>query len=118
MAQVFHLRQLLAELHGCNGQIGDPAALMAALARGAEQVGASVISDSLVTYTPHGSTVVVFLAESHAMVTTWPELDIALVDILLCNVSMDYEVVLREVVRLLEPARVSRQFYERPAPSC
>ena len=36
-------------------------------------MGATVVGESTVRYVPHGLTIAVFLAESHIVLTTWPE---------------------------------------------
>ena len=60
---------------------------------GAQAVGATEVGRAECRYVPHGVTTVLFLAESHILVSTWPEHKSALVDVLLCNDTMDPEVV-------------------------
>jgi S-adenosylmethionine decarboxylase len=87
------MTHLLAELYGCLPVIEDEATLAATVRAAAEAVGATVIGSYEVRYVPHGLTVAVFLAESHIVITTWPEYRLALLDVLLCNPAMDYNVV-------------------------
>ncbi len=72
---------------------------------GAESVGATVVGQAECRYVPHGVTAVLFLAESHILVSTWPEHKTALVDVLLCNPSMDAEVVADAVLEAIGAGR-------------
>ena len=70
-----------------------PKHLIEAMNNGAKAVGSCIYGQAEARYVPHGVTAVLFLAESHIMITTWPEHRMALVDILLCSENMDpYEV--------------------------
>ncbi len=59
------------------------------MTRAAHAVGAEVVGKAECRYVPHGVTAVLFLAESHILVSTWPEHNTALLDVLLCNDAMD-----------------------------
>ena len=98
-----HLPQMLAEFYRCGREIEDERLLMAAAEAAAARIGATVISRSAVTYQPHGATVGVFLAESHIILTTWPEFRLLLVDSLLCNLEMSQHAVLDEIGARLCP---------------
>ena len=67
------MTQVLADCYGCEASIEDADALMAAAMAAAEAVGATVVGESTVRYVPHGLTIAVFLAESHIVLTTWPD---------------------------------------------
>jgi S-adenosylmethionine decarboxylase len=97
------MTHVLAELYDCLPAIEDEAALAAAAREAAELVGATVIGSYEVRYVPHGLTVAVFLAESHIVLTTWPEFRLTLVDILLCNLEMDHRRATAEIKRRLCP---------------
>lgn len=97
------ITQVLAELYGCDPAIEDADAVMAAARASAEAVGATLVGDITVRYVPHGLTVAVFLAESHIVLTTWPEYRLLLVDVLLCNADMDHRAVIDEIARRLAP---------------
>jgi S-adenosylmethionine decarboxylase len=114
------MTQILADAYGCEPSIEDSEALMAAALAGATAVGATVIGESTIRYVPHGLTVAVFLAESHLVLTTWPEHRLLLIDTLLCNPEMDANVAIDEIIRRLCPAgevvrhRVQRHVADRP----
>ncbi len=92
------------ELYGCRGPLNDADALESALRAASSRVGAHVMTASRAIYQPHGVTVVLILAESHVVISTWPEHDYALIDLLLCNPDMDPEAAAAEIIRVLEPA--------------
>ena len=97
------LIQALAELYGCDPIIEDAAGLAEAARTAAEKVGATIVGENVIKYVPHGLTVAVFLAESHIVLTTWPEYRLVLVDVLLCTPEMSHEAVIRYLAELLCP---------------
>ena len=97
------LKQLFSEIYGCGDILQDQQALLDLAAKAAKAVGATVIGEHAVHYEPFGLTLTVFLAESHILFTTWPEHDLLLVDILLCNPAQDVAIALAEIVRQIEP---------------
>ena len=114
------MSQLLADAYGCEASIESSDALMAAALAGAAAVGAQVVGEATVQYVPHGLTVAVFLAESHLVLTTWPEHRLLLIDVLLCNPEMDADRVVDEIAARLCPAgevvrhRITRSISDRP----
>lgn len=97
------MTHLLAELYDCLPSIEDEGVLAAAARAAAEEVGATVIGNYEVRYVPHGLTVAVFLAESHIVLTTWPEYRLTLLDVLLCNPDMDHSRVAARIKREICP---------------
>ena len=79
------MTHILAELYECPEVIHDANALAEAAKRAAQSVGATIVGEYEVRYVPHGLTIAIFLGESHIVLTTWPEFNLLLVDILLCN---------------------------------
>lgn len=97
------MTHVLVELYGCSPSIEDEGELAAAARAAAAEVGATVIGNYEVRYVPHGLTVAVFLAESHIVLTTWPEFSLTLVDVLLCNPAMDHNKVVASIKRRICP---------------
>ncbi len=94
--------QLVIDCKQCRGPLNDAEVLERMLAEAAERVGATVLSTARCAYVPHGVTLIAFLAESHLLVSTWPETDFAVCEIMLCNDSMDPSEawnVVRDVLR-------------------
>lgn len=108
-----NIRQLVVDARGCRGLLDDPEALTATLRRAAAHVGAQVREESRAVFVPHGVTAIAILAESHLLVSTWPEHGLALVDILLCNDQMDPKEVWEVIAELLQPTEVVLRAIER-----
>lgn len=53
--------------------------------RAAEAAGLSPLGHAAHTFAPHGVTVVLLLAESHASIHTWPERGTAMLDVFSCK---------------------------------
>lgn len=79
---------MLAELYDCGPALADEAALIAAARAAVLAEGATIIGSAEARYVPHGLTVALFLAESHLVLTTWPEYRLLLIDVMLCNPAM------------------------------
>lgn len=108
------IRHLLADAHDCAGPILDDAeGLLGLLRSAASAVGAHEYGRTTARYVPHGVTAVLILAESHMVISTWPEHRLALVEILLCNETMDPTVAWEIVCEGLAPARVQIEERER-----
>lgn len=97
------MKQIFAEIYGCGDLIEDNNFLIDAAKSAATAVGATVIGDHAVHYEPFGVTIIVFLAESHVLLTTWPENGLLLVDILLCNPAQDAALALDAIVNCVKP---------------
>jgi S-adenosylmethionine decarboxylase len=103
-----NLRRLAVDMWGCGESIEDEHRLMQALLDGISTSGATVLSTAKAEYCPHGLTLVCFLAESHAILTTWPEKAFATLDVLACGDIRIGDIELA-VVRCLSPARVQEK---------
>ncbi|MEM7059051.1 MAG: S-adenosylmethionine decarboxylase [Pseudomonadota bacterium] len=97
------MAQVLADAYRCSPAINDEAALTSACKAAAQAVGATVMGEASARYVPHGLTVAVFLAESHIVLTTWPEHDLMLIDLMLCNPEMSPEAAIDVIVSRLCP---------------
>ena len=106
------LSELIVEAYGCAGVLNDGPALCEALRQGADDVGATVVREAAHAYAPHGVTAMIFLAESHLLITTWPESGYAVAEVFLCNDTMDVMVPWRRLEALLRPTDV--RFHKVP----
>ena len=97
------VHETLAEVYGCTGLLEDGEALKRIAREAVVSQGATVVGASEVHYVPHGLTIALFLAESHIILTTWPELDLLLVDVMLCNPAMDCCRVLDRIQEAVAP---------------
>lgn len=100
------INEWIVEMYGCTGELNDPRALDRAMIAGAEAVGSKVVQSNHYSFTPHGLTAAIILAESHMMISTWPENSYAVLEILLCNEEMDQEICLEHVNRVTRPEKV------------
>lgn len=94
---------MLVDAPDCAGPLNDGEALLSALRAAAAAVGATECGCAQVLYVPHGVTAVLFLAESHMLISTWPERGLALVDILLCRESVDSGKAWNTLAAVLKP---------------
>jgi S-adenosylmethionine decarboxylase len=107
------VKHLLVDAKGCTGPLNDAEALLALSKTAAGAVGATEMGDARACYVPHGVTTVLFLAESHILVSTWPEFGTALVDILICDPEMSPMDVWDQMARLLCPEAVEMHHVSR-----
>jgi S-adenosylmethionine decarboxylase len=105
------IRQVLADMRNCNALMEDEDALREAAIAAAFAAGATVIGEHTQRYVPHGVTFVLFLAESHIMLTTWPEYRLVMADILLCNPEMSEDAAIDEIARRVCPDGVVERSY-------
>src|SRR5215204_3906691 len=83
-------RHLLGEFHGCDRELlNRPEHIRAALLAAVTTSGATPIQDFVHTFTPHGVTGIVVIAESHFAIHTWPEYGFAAVDLFTCGDTVD-----------------------------
>lgn len=117
------LIQAIAELYRCDPAIESEAVLLDAARAAARAVGATVVGEASVRYVPHGLTVALFLAESHLILTTWPEHRLVLLDVLLCDPTMSHQAVVDALAARLCPDgqavvhHVPRRIAPEPAPA-
>lgn len=103
MGRPLEIYHTLVEFRGCAPDVDDQSLLIDVARQAAESVGATTLGETGVSYGDHGTTVIVFLAESHIVLTTWPEHDLVLGDILLCNPQMDEDLVVARLTEGLAP---------------
>jgi S-adenosylmethionine decarboxylase len=102
------ITEFVVEAYGCEGPLNDGAALCVALRAAADAVGATVLGEAVNAYAPHGVTAVIFLAESHILIATWPEHGYAVAEVFLCNESMDPNDAWGVLESFLRPRRATR----------
>ncbi|MBX6752320.1 MAG: S-adenosylmethionine decarboxylase [Micromonosporaceae bacterium] len=99
------LHRLFAIGHGCRGNLMDNGALVARTREAVERGGLLVVSDVVHTFVPHGLTVALVLAQSHVVLSTWPELQVATADIAACAEAGSTRLVWASLVEYLRPER-------------
>jgi len=93
----------------CHGRIQDASALIAAMQQGCESSGATVRQICEERFQPHGLTIVLILAESHFIVSTWPEHASCTVDVSVCAAEVDLQLLLGPVIEHLLPDQAHGQ---------
>ncbi len=100
------VKEYIIDAFNCKQDLANPTIAKESiniLRKAAESAGAKVIEIHCTTYTIHGFTTVALLAESRIILTTWPELDYASINIYLCNPEMDHTIVLDNIFNYLQP---------------
>lgn len=92
----YNVKEYIIDFFGCRRDLSNPDIVsesISVLKRAAESVGAHVKDIHCTTYTIHGFTTVALLAESHIIITAWPEYNYVSTNIYLCNSNMDHNKV-------------------------
>ncbi len=71
--------------------------------RGCLQAGAKLRQQAAEQFLPHGVTVAMILAESHFVVSTWPEHDFVTLDVAVCDPQLDLQALVQPIVHSLQP---------------
>jgi S-adenosylmethionine decarboxylase len=96
---------LVADLYGCR-HLDDPVAIEAALRAAVTAAGATLIDIRLHHFGGHqGVTGVALLAESHMSIHTWPEHDLAAIDVFLCGPGQQVDIALQTISQALAAKR-------------
>ncbi len=87
-------RHTLLELHGCDAALlNAPDALKSLLLEAVRRGHGTIVTDVFHTFSPHGVSGVVVIAESHVAIHTWPEHRYAAVDIFSCGTKLDHAII-------------------------
>jgi S-adenosylmethionine decarboxylase len=75
--------------------------IMAAMRQTAEALGCTVRAQLIEPFQPHGATCVLILAESHITLSTWPEHQLAHIDVFTCRARIDPAQAIQPLLRVL-----------------
>lgn len=89
----------------CKGDLTETEPLLQAMLQGVRNSGACSRQQSVEQFLPHGVTLVLVLAESHFIVSTWPEYRFASIDIGICSDSVSIETLTQPLRTLLDAKR-------------
>ena len=107
------------EALGCAADLSDAQAVRTALLEAAEVAKATVVGEASHVY--HGGagglTMVLLCAESHLLISTWPEAGYALVEVFLCGSKSDPEAAAAMVREALGPTTWRTHTADVSAPS-
>ena len=83
-------KHLILDLYGCDPGILDDVKLLQDLMQKAlEMAKATVIKTVSEKFEPQGVTILALLAESHASLHTWPEMEYCAIDLYTCGTTTD-----------------------------
>ena len=87
-------RHTLLELHGCDAALlNAPGDLKTLLLEAVRRGHGTIVTEVFHTFSPHGVSGVVVIAESHVAVHTWPEHGYAALDIFSCGATLDHAAI-------------------------
>lgn len=105
------IKQLNIDCYSCQGNLNDPV-IIKVMEAAAKKCGAKVIGNALQKYPEYGITAIVFLAESHVLISTYPEMQFAALEIFLCNEKLNVDACWEEIKGYLRPKNISvNEFY-------
>ena len=107
------IRQLFVDAQGCQGALNDPEGMGEAMKAAVISIGANIVGSCETRFVPHGVTNVLILAESHFIISTWPEYNLVIADIFLCNEGMDPRDVWNHIAPFFQPDNVDVQWVVR-----
>lgn len=84
-AEIATVTQLVVVARHCAGPLPDVPALTSACVAAVREAGFDVVAEAVHAFTPHGASVALLLAQSHIIISTWPEFSAALVDLAVCG---------------------------------
>jgi len=102
------VKQLNIDCYGCQGNLNNAKELIRHLKKSAKRAGAKVLGASVKSYPIYGLTAVVFLAESHIIVSTYPELKYVVVEIFMCNERVSPEKCWEDIKEYLKPRTIRK----------
>lgn len=107
-------RQILVEFYDCDRDVlNQTDTIREAMIEGVRRSGATIVSDSFHTFSPHGVSGVVVIAESHVTIHTWPEHGYAAVDIFTCGETIDPWIIQKYLERNFAASNVSSMELKR-----
>jgi S-adenosylmethionine decarboxylase proenzyme len=91
--------------------------IMTAMRQTAELLGCTVRAQLIEPFQPHGATCVLILAESHITISTWPEHELAHIDVFTCRATIDPAQAIQPVIEALGGHIARSQQVPRLSPS-
>ncbi|MGH3620664.1 MAG: S-adenosylmethionine decarboxylase family protein [Sciscionella sp.] len=94
----------------------EPANMLDAMRETVRLLGCTILSELPVIFQPHGATLVLVLAESHLVVSTWPEHRLAHIDLFTCRADAAPEHAIGPILTSLGGHVVHGQRIHRTSP--
>lgn len=107
-------QQIVAEFYECDTEVlNHPARIEEIMCEAALAAGATIVSKVFHTFSPHGVSGAVIIAESHLAIHTWPEYGYAAVDLFTCGDTVVPEAAYRCLKEGLGSRRTSTMEMKR-----
>lgn len=100
-----NIRQVNIDCYGCEGNLNDKDGILDIMQKAAIETGAKVIGQNAISYPVHGITAVVFLAESHILVSTYPEIKYSVLEVFMCNEKVSPDNCAEIILKFLKPQK-------------
>lgn len=94
---------LAIDLSHCTTPDPEPQAIGEAMHATAQRLGVKVLLDAPAQYPNHGITYMMALAESHLVVSTWPEHRMVQIDLVSCRADTTPETAVQPLLALFGP---------------
>jgi S-adenosylmethionine decarboxylase proenzyme len=104
------------DVTGCRVPDPDLPDLVRAMRETVGRLGCTILGELPVVFQPHGATCVLVLAESHLVVSTWPEHQLAHIDLFTCRADTDPEHAIAPILAALGGGIVHGQRVHRRGP--
>lgn len=98
------IEERLVDAIRCQCDLSDKNRLLELMKQAATSVGARILESHCTQYDPYGATLALLLAESHILLSTWPEYAYVTINIFLCNKNMSTTRVRDQLLSHLRPA--------------
>ncbi len=108
---------VIYDLIDCITPSPEPQKLLDAMRTAVARLGATALGELSVLFQPHGITCVLVLAESHLVVSTWPEHKVAHIDLFTCRADTDPDHALEPIIDTFGDPKVHGQRIKRVMPS-
>jgi S-adenosylmethionine decarboxylase len=108
---------IVYDVTNCAAPPPEPTDLLAAMRDTATRLGCTVLGELPITFQPHGTTCVLVLAESHLTVSTWPEHNLAHIDLFTCRADTDPDHAVTPILGILGSTTVHTQHVPRLGPT-
>lgn len=105
---------LIIDFYECDCELlNDAQFIDNAMIEAAKSCGATIVSNHINRFNPHGISGVVVIAESHITIHTWPEHGYAAVDVFTCGSTVDPWLVNEYLFSVLKAKRSSVEEFKR-----
>ena len=96
-------KHVLAELYDCDREILNNSEIIENyMKRAAIECGATIVNSIFHSFSPHGISGVVVIAESHLAIHTWPEYGYAAVDVFTCGNTVKPQLAIEKLKEYLQ----------------